>query len=383
MIVGFTGKAGAGKSTAAKTMIDVAIDSTAFGKAALMSFADPIKRIAKESFGWDGQKDEKGRRLLQVIGTEAGREYSSDIWIDALLKRADGLGDECLVCVDDVRFDNEAEAIRECGGHVFAVEGRLTNLGLNAAHSSERGVDEDLITDTVFNGGSPEDLKNQVRLVFDCWLSPDCTDECCASCKGECDPDDRMGFIQTMSGTRFDFADPTVESIRLEDIAHALARICRFGGHTNRFYSVADHSLNVARHLAWSNANYATVLAGLLHDAAEAYIGDIVTPFKRMIPQVSVIESRIARTIRARFGLNEDQVDFDAIKRGDETMLVVEAKSLFDFEPLENWTNVFRAEPLLIPGHISRSQREAELFFSAAVMAMLNANGKRRAVAWN
>ena len=391
MIAGFTGKAGAGKTTAAQTMIDEAISAMAFGTATLMSFAEPIKRVAKESFGWDGQKDEKGRRLLQVIGTEAGREYNPGIWIDALMKKADESGNNTLVCIDDVRFDNEAEVIRERGGHVFAVEGRISNLGLNAAHASERGVDEELITDTLRNDGTREALRERIHDLLDCWLVPQPARSryhhgCGGSCKSDCGKTGGgpgMSFIQTYSGARFDFADPKPESIRLEDIAHALARICRFGGHASRFYSVADHSLNVARHLAHGKANHATTFAGLLHDAAEAYLGDIVSPLKRMLPRASELENHIARMIRVRFGIDDSQVDFDAITRADETILVAETKALFDFAPLENWTDGFNTEPLRISGHISQSSAEAEFIFLTAAVGMCYSARERRDAAWN
>ncbi len=172
MIIGFTGKAGAGKSTAAGMLIDAAVSSMAFDAATMMSFADPIKRIAREYFGWDGKKDERGRRLLQVLGTEAGRAYDANIWIDRLMKEAGDLGAGTLVCVDDVRFIGEAEAIRERGGHVFRVVGRSGDLGNNATHISESGLPDALLTDTLINDGSREALCLRVRDVLDRCLLP-------------------------------------------------------------------------------------------------------------------------------------------------------------------------------------------------------------------
>lgn len=184
-------------------------------------------------------------------------------------------------------------------------------------------------------------------------------------------PSSSESFIQTYSGRKFDFENPAPESIALEDIAHALARICRFGGHISRYYSVADHSLNVARIVAWKGANLATVQAALFHDAQEAYLGDIVTPFKRMLPQAVDLERKLSAMILQKFGIGEAEVDFAAVKRADETMLVVEAKALFDFPPLEDWTNSFHAEAYLVPPQISRSQQEAEFYFLAAARLLL------------
>lgn len=173
-------------------------------------------------------------------------------------------------------------------------------------------------------------------------------------------------FIQTWSGRKFDFFNPDPDSIVLEDIAHALSNICRFGGHISRFYSVADHSLNVARIVAWKGANLPTVRAALFHDAQEAFVGDIVTPFKHLLPQAMELERKLACMILRKFGIDEAEVDFAAVKRADATMLVVEAKALFNFPPLEDWTSAYETERILARPYISQSPREAEQNFLAA-----------------
>jgi hypothetical protein len=172
MIVGFTGKAGAGKSTAAGMLIDAAVSLMSFGTSTLISFADPIKQIARDHFGWDGRKDERGRRLLQVLGTEAGRAYNPNIWGDRLMKKAQEFGPDTLICVDDVRFIGEAEEIRARGGHVFRVIGRGDDLGNNAAHTSERGLPDCLVTDTLVNDGDRDALRPRVRDLLDRYLLP-------------------------------------------------------------------------------------------------------------------------------------------------------------------------------------------------------------------
>ena len=102
--------------------------------------------------------------------------------------------------------------------------------------------------------------------------------------------------------------------VRIEDIAHALARQCRYNGHCNGFLSVARHSLWVSRHLdprRWSpdtpsNAGPLLSMWGLLHDAAEAYLGDLIRPLKHN-PEIGTVfgeaEARLEAVIASRFHL--------------------------------------------------------------------------------
>ncbi|HML56684.1 MAG TPA: hypothetical protein PKC79_21500 [Solidesulfovibrio magneticus] len=102
----------------------------------------------------------------------------------------------------------------------------------------------------------------------------------------------------TFTGVAFDLVEPTPDMVSIKDIAHALANQCRFAGHSRRYYSVAEHCLYVSRALP-----PALRLQGLLHDAAEAYVHDIVRPLKGMLPDYRPIELRVMKAVAARFDL--------------------------------------------------------------------------------
>lgn len=132
----------------------------------------------------------------------------------------------------------------------------------------------------------------------------------------------RGPWCQTYTGVAFYPLDPRPQDVNPLDIAHHLALQCRFGGACRVFYSVAEHSLRVAAIVPPEDA-----LAGLLHDAAEAYAQDLVRPVKQALPQYRDIERRIAVVLSERF-----QVDLvnlpESVKRADEVMLATEKRDL-------------------------------------------------------
>lgn len=103
--------------------------------------------------------------------------------------------------------------------------------------------------------------------------------------------------IRTYKGYFVDLAAPKPHTIDITDIAHALSNIPRFGGHTSRPYSVAAHCVNCAMRVAPEHR-----LAALMHDAAEAYMGDMVAPLKRRLPDFITMEKRLDRVIAQKFG---------------------------------------------------------------------------------
>lgn len=106
-------------------------------------------------------------------------------------------------------------------------------------------------------------------------------------------------WMQTYTGGVFWPLDPDAAEIRLEDIAQALGKQCRYAGHCLRFYSVAEHSVLLSRTFEDRTlARYA-----LLHDAAEAYLVDVPRPAKKSLTNYAAIENTILHKVFARFGL--------------------------------------------------------------------------------
>lgn len=156
-------------------------------------------------------------------------------------------------------------------------------------------------------------------------------------------------WIQTYSGRAFDLIDAVPDDIDIEDIAHALAQQVRYNGHCREFYSVGQHSVLVSLeveaavlaqgHLFDKGREDVRVAAlwGLLHDAAEAYCGDLVSPIKRLLREgmddelgtmtFDWVEERVQKVICQRFGLPEEQPEI--VKEYDLRLLATEKRDLF------------------------------------------------------
>ncbi len=136
-------------------------------------------------------------------------------------------------------------------------------------------------------------------------------------------------YVSTFSGNRFYPLEPRIDRVAIEDIAHGLAYQCRFNGQTREFYSVAQHSLVVAQLVPPPLR-----LAALLHDAAEAYLGDMVKPLKVLLPQFAALEEGVTDIIAATFGI--DFSDYAPIKRADLIALATEKRDLMPHS-VERW----------------------------------------------
>lgn len=167
MIIGFTAKMGVGKSTA----IDV-IREACSGRAVLVKFAQPLynmqEALYKEITPVHKRPEDfvKDRVLLQWLGTDWGRNtISKTLWVDLWKAKVKALSVDPrnIILCDDVRFDNEAETIKDLGGTVVKIEGPTRGAveGLKF-HSSESGISTNLVDYVINNDGSKEEFKDYI-----------------------------------------------------------------------------------------------------------------------------------------------------------------------------------------------------------------------------
>ena len=151
-----------------------------------------------------------------------------------------------------------------------------------------------------------------------------------------------MTRIMTASGLYFDFDRLSSNLLSIDAIAQALSHICRFSGHTSRFYSVAQHSVHVANCRCVPRQHR---LAALMHDAAEAFLGDVSTPLKRMLPDYQELERRVEQMIFFRFGIPEIPAE---VWKADKIMLATEGRDLMPLTA-EEWAEIAGEQPLPTP----------------------------------
>jgi hypothetical protein len=148
--IGLIGLAGSGKDTAAKALISLGYMRYAF--------ADRVKNLAWR-FGWDGNKDERGRALLQNIGM-AGRQYDPATWIKYVELMIEHETDLELIVFTDVRFQNEADYVRSIGGIIV----RIVRPGIISGNHESELKQADIPADIeIVNDGTIEDLHNKIR----------------------------------------------------------------------------------------------------------------------------------------------------------------------------------------------------------------------------
>lgn len=146
-------------------------------------------------------------------------------------------------------------------------------------------------------------------------------------------------FISTFAKERFNpaFAEP--HNIKIIDIAHALAYVCRGNGHLRTFYSVAQHCINCAKEAKARGYSVKVQFACLMHDASEAYLSDITRPLKLRLQNYMEIERELQATIFKAFGIEDlTPIEKKQIEDIDDAMLYYEflelhGDRLFEDEP--------------------------------------------------
>lgn len=178
MIIGFSGRMGSGKSTAVEHLLE-ARRGIGPGVPIAVRFAADLYKAARawyEALGMPFQK-ETARMLLQFGGTEWGRgQHGESFWVERWKQEAGSRVKlfRNVVLVEDVRFDNEAEAIKALGGVVIevrttqkAMKGRKVATNGVKGHSSENGVSKHLVDAVITNSGSEKQFKAAVEKLYD------------------------------------------------------------------------------------------------------------------------------------------------------------------------------------------------------------------------
>ena len=170
----FTGQAGAGKDTAARYAKELLEKD---GKRVLVThYADLVKYICRQFFGWNGEKDEAGRTLLQTVGTDVVRKKYPDYWVNFILTMLELFPDEWdVVLIPDARFENECELPREHGFDTTVV--RIERPFLKSAlteeqkrHPSETSLQKYIPDYTIVNyeseDGGEAGLRGALKIMF-------------------------------------------------------------------------------------------------------------------------------------------------------------------------------------------------------------------------
>jgi hypothetical protein len=164
----------------------------------------------------------------------------------------------------------------------------------------------------------------------------------------------RGNWMQTYTGKVFYPVAPSVEDIDPVDIAHSLALQCRYGGHVDRFYSVAEHCVLMSQAVSPENALHA-----LLHDATEAYVSDVPRPLKGHLPNYKDIEDTVWVEIASYFGVGLEIPT--EVWEADNRILLTERAALLS-QTKHKWFQDGKMEPLPVR-IMGWSPMEAEMHY--------------------
>lgn len=163
-----------------------------------------------------------------------------------------------------------------------------------------------------------------------------------------CETDDLGPWAQVYSGAKYYPLNPRAEDILLDDIIHHLSRIGRYNGGTasKRPYTVAQHSVYVMEDVRHRGGTSEECFCGLMHDATEAYMGDLIRPLKRLIPDFERLEEKLFSAIAEKFGMAPEIPEI--VRRADNAVLMAEKRRLVPNadpwsieEPPASWITTF------------------------------------------
>lgn len=175
-------------------------------------------------------------------------------------------------------------------------------------------------------------------------------------------------YIITYTKRKFNPIQPSEKDIVIEDVAHALSLLSRAGGHSEQFYSVAQHCINCTYEAQERGYSKRIQLACLLHDASEAYIGDVTRPFKKHLKYYLEVEERLQESIWHILGVSKLTCEEEEkVYKIDDDMLYHEFLQLMDEEISEK-----KADLMSKPNFTERPFKEVEKEFLALYQELIN-----------
>lgn len=145
-----------------------------------------------------------------------------------------------------------------------------------------------------------------------------------------------MTFCQQRNNKAYSFVNPICDMIDMVDIVENLAKICRYGGSCDRFYSVLEHSILVCNLVPEKYK-----LNALMHDAAEAYVGDMSHPLKQLLPEFQVYEDKCMAVIAEKYEFSKKTPAI--VKEADSHACYLECLELFPDGITDNWHEEFKS----------------------------------------
>lgn len=141
-----------------------------------------------------------------------------------------------------------------------------------------------------------------------------------------------MSFSITQSGERIDVANFNMNQIKLEDIAHHLTKICRYNGALplNIHYSVANHSIAMYYYALENEMSLEVQRLCLLHDASEAYLGDLPHAVKKLCPDYQLLELSVQGIIEEKYHITDNGLNHAIVKEIDTRIVLDEAIAFFE-----------------------------------------------------